>query len=73
MAQGGAIQRRGSIDEDLASLDADEIKEVDYMPNTEMISVRKNVTSRQTYAGLKTMPPHAYERYKMLDPNENRM
>lgn len=54
-------------------MDADEIKEVDYMPNTEMISVRKNVTSRQTYAGLKTMPPHAYERYKMLDPNENRM
>lgn len=36
------------------------------MPNTLLYSGRKNVTERQTYAGLKTMPPGSYRRYKVM-------
>mmetsp|Transcript_31637 Transcript_31637/g.39385 ORF Transcript_31637/g.39385 Transcript_31637/m.39385 type:complete len:126 (-) Transcript_31637:160-537(-) len=43
------------------------------MPNTHMISCRKNVTQRQTYAGLKTIPVGSYERFKVLNPDDNRM
>jgi hypothetical protein len=42
------------------------------MPNTMMISSRKNVMQRQTYAGLKTMPPGSYVKVKMLNKEVNR-
>lgn len=37
-----------------------------------MVSARRNVTDRQTYAGLHTMPEHAYERRKFLMPDNGR-
>ena len=45
----------------------------DLLPRTNMISMRKNVTERQTYAGLKTIPPGSYDRFKVLNPAENRL
>lgn len=41
------------------------------MPNTQLFSGRKNVTERQTYAGLKTMPPGSYKRFKAVSPDDN--
>lgn len=41
------------------------------MPNTQLFSGRKNVTERQTYAGLKTMPPGSYRRFKAVSPDDN--
>ena len=37
------------------------------VPNTMITSHRKNVMDRQTYAGLKTMPPGSYEKLRMLN------
>jgi len=36
------------------------------MPNINMLSKRKNVMQRQTYAGLKTMPAGSYLKVKLM-------
>ena len=45
----------------------------DYLPNTQLFSERRNVTQRQTYAGLKTMPPGSYERFKVMNPADSHL
>lgn len=35
------------------------------LPNTMMISKKKNVVNGQTYAGLKTMPPGSYSKFRV--------
>jgi hypothetical protein len=41
------------------------------LPLTHLVSVRKNVTGSQPYAGLKTMPEGSYDRVEIFNQDRN--